>query len=223
MLIRPAVIRECSACVGFIYQYSKPYGASYRPVLWTDGKLANRNRIADPKLAVCPHCGALLWIDEMKRHGEEIVCVEQIFNETRKVILLRDPNFRHYAALLEDGALSLEKERYTRLALWWVGNDARRRPDSKALGPGFRERTNMAALAESLDVDEACDRVVKAELMRELGLLDEARALLAEPVDNALRDLVEVIVSLIDSGDTRVRPVLAGNEIWLWSTTWKPS
>lgn len=211
MLMRPLVVRQCSVCSDFIYQYMKRTESVWVPLfchytLWTDGKISYDDKIVDPELVLCPHCQALLWINEMERYGE-IRDISQQWEGGGKIDFYQEPTLRDYASLLEQGAGSQVKEHYTRLALWWTRNDARRRPTSKAPGPGFRERANMTALAELLNEAYFCDRVVKAELMRELGFLDEARALLERPVDDRLLDMVEVIGCLIDIGDTRVAEV----------------
>lgn len=210
-LVRTLIVRQCSVCLDFLYQYSQRKDSVWVPLfvhytLWTDGKISCNNRIAEPELVLCPHCQAPLWINEM-RHCGKIHSIWQQWEGGGKIAFYKEPALRDYATLLEQGAGSKEKEHYTRLALWWAGNDARRRPDSRAPGPGFRERANMTALAELLDEADACDRVVKAELMRELGRFEEARALLERPVDPTLLDLVEVIGWLVDSGDTRVAEV----------------
>ena len=142
----------------------------------------------------------------MRCHGE-VHSIWKQWEGGEKIAFYKEPTLRDYASLLVQGAGSKAKEHYTRLALWWARNDARRRPTSKAPGPGFRERANMTALAELLDEADACDRVVKAELMRELGRLDDARALLERPVDDSLLDMVEVIGWHIEIGDTRVAEV----------------
>ena len=211
MLQRTLVVRQCSVCSDFLYHYRRREESVWVPLfnkytLWTDGKISYCNRIADPELVLCPHCQAPLWINEMERCGE----IHDLWQQWRgggKIAFYKEPAVRDYTSLLEQGAGSQIKEHYTRLALWWTRNDARRRPTSKASGPGFRERANMMALAELLDEADACDRVVKAELMREMGFLVEARALLERPVDDSLLDLVEVIGWLIDIGDTRVAEV----------------
>jgi len=210
-LRRPLIVRQCSVCSDFLYQYSPRNKSGWIPLfvhytLWTDGKISLNNRIADPELVLCPHCRAPLWINEMPSFGK-IHTIWQRWEGGGKIAFYQEPALRDYATLLEQGAGSQKKEHYTRLALWWTGNDARRRSDSRAPGPGFRERANMMALAELLDEADPCDRVVKAELMRELGLLDDARALLESPVDPTLLDLVEVIGWLVEIGDTRVAEV----------------
>ena len=214
MLPRPLVVRRCSVCPDFLYHYRRREESVWVPLfnkysLWTDGKISYCNRIADPELVLCPHCQAPLWIGELERCGE-IRSIWQRWEGGGKIACCQEPAIKDYASLLEQGVGSRVKERYTRLALWWTRNDARRRPGSRAPDPGFRERAEMAALAGLLDEADACDRVLKAELMRELGLLDEARALLASPVDDTLLDLVEVISRLVGIGATRVAEVRTG-------------
>jgi len=46
---------------------------------------------------------------------------------------------------------------------------------------------------------------MKAEVMRELGCFDDARTLLAQPVDETLTRAVKIISSLVEKGDRYVR------------------
>jgi len=214
MLPRTLVVRRCSACRDFLYHYRRREESVWVPlfnryILWTDGKISYCDRIADPELVLCPHCRGLLWVSELECHGK-IHGLWQRWEGGGKLACYREPGVRDYTDLLEQGAGSKVKEHYARLALWWARNDARRRPSSKAPGPGFRERTNMTALAELLDEADACHRVVKAELMRELGLLEGARALLATPLDPTLLELAHAIGALVAVGDTRVAEVGTG-------------
>ena len=209
MLTRSAIIRKCGVCLNFLYQYGAGFGRrDWATAFWSDGKVCFLNRIADPELVVCPHCRSLLWINEMEHHGEVFGPGKLPVNPV-KAALYQEPTFKDYAALLEEGAGSGEKERYARQAWCWAGNDARRRPDSRAPGPGFRERSNMAALAELLSEADPGDLVLKAELMRELGCFAEGLSLLErlvghEPVAGRFREWGDLIKRLIRQGDTRV-------------------
>jgi len=100
-----------------------------------------------------------------------------------------------YLALLAAGIADKEKEHYLRLRAWWAGNDARRqgatpRPMSD------EETANLEAFAPLLDGSDENDRIMKAEVMRELGRYEDATTLLQHTFSNALAQAATIIRTL---------------------------
>ncbi|NTU99432.1 hypothetical protein HGA64_05535, partial [Candidatus Falkowbacteria bacterium] len=165
----------------------------------------------------CPYCQEPLWKDEMEYIGR---CTWQkdAPAEFRNAFRVKTPSFKQYASLLEQGIKEKEREKYVRLHLWWVGNDARRRETSKAPGLSVRESANITALAELLDEADDYEILLKAEVMRELGRFTDAQTLLDKQYGNKYQIFVEVISDLVAKGDTRVR-VLAKDDDFLELST----
>lgn len=198
------IIKKCSVCSELIQQHTIKSGNTfYGAILWTDGKRETPMFPDQHWLVMCPHCQAPLWIDEL----EEIVESEygrdrhDVFKDA---IAYETPSIDDYLFLLEKGAFSPDKERYVRLRLWWAGNDARRSSD-KEIPLLSLEASNMTTFAEMLDELDANDLVMKAEVMRELGRFDDARALLDRSSDSSMTQAVEIIKSLVTNCDWHLR------------------
>lgn len=101
----------------------------------------------------------------------------------------RWPNAKQYLELTEQDFLAAlrtrsadtpEKVRYIRIRAWWTANDPLR-PDRRQGTDSLSAaaRANMESLLVSLSESEEQQRVMKAELARELGRFDEAERLLS--------------------------------------------
>lgn len=64
-------IRECSLCGKYIKQQTFVSGNTLLARFWTDGKIEGPMLPNEPRLVKCPHCGALIWINEQKYVGLE--------------------------------------------------------------------------------------------------------------------------------------------------------
>ena len=155
-----------------------------------------------PWLVVCPHCHAPLWIDEQRKLGE-VEVGDPGYDEFKDADCVV-PSVDDYFATLEGDVATPEKERYARLKAWWAGND-RRRTSADEIPVSPRETANLKAIAEFLNESDDGDRIMKAEVMRELGCFEDARKLLARSFDESLARAVAIITSLVEAGDRYVR------------------
>jgi hypothetical protein len=202
----PTIIRKCSACGGLIAQHTIRSGNTFGARFWTDGKRDAPMLPDQPLLVKCQHCGTLLWIDEQEKVGK-IAPWGPRNRESKKFKGARPaltPTLQDYLDLLMTGGSGREKERYLRLRAWWTGNDNRR--DSKHPAPmSDPEIANLRAFATLLDDNDDNDRIMKAEVMRELELFAEAEILLAKPFDKGLEQAVTIIRNLNRQGISAVK------------------
>ena len=70
-----------------------------------------------------------------------------------------------------------------------------------------RERENLDALSQLLDKNEPEERVMKAEIMREMGRFDEAVSLLSGSIDQGLALAAGVIRNLALKKDSSVATI----------------
>jgi len=177
MLPGPTVIRRCSACTKLIEQFTLTSGNTIGARFWTDGKRDAPMLPEEPWLVKCQHCGALVWIDEQQEVGivDGRLLRQDSFKDALPYVA---PSPDDYFAFLLKGVSDSEMEQYVRLRAWWAGNDARR--DGEAVTPlSDYEIANLDAYAALLDESDENDRIIKAEIMRELGKYDDAIALLS--------------------------------------------
>jgi hypothetical protein len=105
------------------------------------------------------------------------------------------PTLQDYADFLDVGESDKNKERYVRLRAWWAGNDLRRETGQSTQFNSFETR-NLRAFLALLEESEDSDRIIKAEVLRELGEFNEAENLLATEFDDELKQVVSMIRDL---------------------------
>jgi hypothetical protein len=123
------------------------------------------------------------------------------------------PSDSDYLAFLEGGnALDDKKMRYIRMRAWWAANDPMRRPPTRrkrkrlVLGQSLKAQDNMRILFEMLDQADEKQRLLKAELARELGRFDLAQQLLSSEFSENLHSKVIFLKSLTEQRNIKVAP-----------------
>ncbi len=193
----PTIIRKCSGCGGLIAQRTIASGNTIGARFWTDGKMDAPMLPDNPRLVKCPHCDALVWIDEQEQVGEIIPWdqpeeASKKFKDARHFLV---PSMEEYLDFLEGGVSNPQKERYVRLRAWWAGNDDRR--ESEHPEPmSESEAANLRAFATLLDQEDPNDRIMKGEALREIEMFEEAEALLEESFHEDLMQAVAIIRDL---------------------------
>ena len=201
----PTIIRKCSACGKHIAQHTIGSGNTFGARFWTDGKRDAPMLPDEPWLVKCPHCSALVWIDEQKEVGKIEPWgpkgkASDRFEDARPA---SEPNLAEYTAFLSAGVLRRKKEHYVRLRTWWAGNDARRE-GGHVTQMTEAETANLRAFLSLLHEKEDNDRIMKAEALRELGMFENAQALLATQFEEGLMQAVGIIRALNQKRSTTV-------------------
>jgi hypothetical protein len=208
----PTIIRACRKCHGLITEFTLMSGNTFGATFWTDGKMDAPMLPDAPALVRCPHCNVPLWIEDQKRVGEiDFFEKERTFKGARQG---RVASARIFLLVLKEGVGSQERELYLRVRLWWAGNDKRRKGKSQAK-LSARERENLEALSQLLDEGEPEGRVMKAEIMREMGRFDEAVSLLSGTIEEEVSVAANVIRDLALKKGSLVATVQESGAIYL--------
>lgn len=201
MLFFPSRAVRCPDCGGLLFNRRIQSGNTFGATLWTDSKCEAPHFPNLPDVVACPHCAVPLWPSD-----EPVVCLETDYRAWQALAGLkpaRELDPIGYRDALRRCCGRRRREAYVRVRLWWLGNDVRREGCDP---PGLTdaEVTNIKALARVLrhGVDE--ERLLKAEVLRELGHFDEAEKLLSAPFDEDLLPAVERIRELVAEGESRV-------------------
>ncbi len=180
-------------------------GNTFCGVFWTDGKIDALMLPDQPRLVKCPHCQGLVWIDEQDKVGEiEPIIGLPVYEGSKPYIM---PDLQDYLDELEKGTLIGEKEIYVRLRAWWSGNDKRRYDTSEKEDLSPKEIQNLKAFYEILDPSDDNDRVMMAEIQRELGNYEGAQDLLKKPLPDHLSRPASVIRELARRGERFVAEI----------------
>jgi len=164
----PPLVKGCSSCAGFIIKKVLTSGNTFGAKRWTDGKMSAPMLPKMSKIVKCPHCNALLWIDEEEtivRGKKAVLLVMRDYNAKPYLEL----EFEDYFQALKQTNLTLDKEIYLRLHAWWKGNDKRRKKEGNMTQI---EKDNIIELYELLSIKD--HRIMMAEIQRELGQYDKA-------------------------------------------------
>jgi len=223
MTLGSTLIKKCSACGQLIEEWTIMSGNDIGAVYWTDGECFAMMLPDLPKLVKCPRCKELLWRSELELLGEK---EDHPVFRTQEVSSRKEDFFgslpynileaEDYFSMLKMGVSGSAKVLYLRLKGWRAGNDARRESAEcpgmfKTPGGGSNpplsndEIENMRALADLLKDKKQGDRLLKAEIMRELGLFAQAMALLGRPFKPGLRSAAAFIMELAEKKDPWVR------------------
>jgi len=166
------IVRECAHCKAHVVQEDTLSGNTIGAKIYTDGKREAKMLPDHPALVKCPVCGGLFWVEEAPEVGMGFDAAEG----KQKVLA---PSEKELIPYLASETLPKEKEFYLRLRLWWMANDAWRRvPDAKQAFSKEQEK-NLEALSALFDESLPGHRILKAEIARELGRLDECLLLLS--------------------------------------------
>ncbi len=179
MMPGETIYRDCPTCDQLLIERTLLSGNTIGARYWTDGKMDAPMFPNNPALVRCPNCDSLLWLPEAREHGFETP--PRMFETVEGARDPIAPADADYLQAIEQGlAPDAEREKYCRVHAWHAFNDARReRRDAPELGDLPDETAaNMKALFALLDRQAPAERMLRAELARELGRFPEALALL---------------------------------------------
>ncbi len=210
MLPGDTIIRKCFQCGTLVKEYTIDSGNTFGATFWTDGKF-NAPMLPDyPLLVKCPGCRVLFWVDEQEEVGRCKPFEENSFQPEAEEYLI--PTLEDYFSFMEEGKPDRGNEKYLRLRAWWAGNDRRRYrgPDGVSFEPAplsAKEIANLEALEKMLDSSLDNERLMIAEIRRELGRFREASEILDEPFDKRYSKAVARLRQLVANGDRLVAEI----------------
>lgn len=224
MMPGPTLIKRCSKCRGRIEEETLISGNTFGAVFWTDGACYADMLPDAPELVKCPFCKALLWLEELEEAGDKgtnrfagFVPAKDQGVDPDVTRPYKMPNLNDYFRLLKEKIGNDEREAYLRLRAWRAGNDRRRRSErgprkfrknGKPLAPlAYPEIRNMKELICILDEQDDDDRLLKAELFRELGFFTQCLNFLARPLEKQYRASATFIRELALKKDPWVREI----------------
>lgn len=225
MLPGPDEILECPACRAPVAQPTLSSGNTFGATYYTDGYM-DAPMLPQPALLVrCPRCAAPFVRPLAIRLGEYDRFGTNLFAEEDAAAGAPDPSWRRarrlaeaqpgdYARILASGQFERELELALRVECWHVGNHARRRLPAAEPCPALSraEAVNLRALAALLDTANPEQRLMLAELHRELGEFDAALAALAGEFPQELSLAVGRIRTLAEKQEAGVAVLFGGAE-----------
>jgi hypothetical protein len=209
----PDIIRECPQCKTKLVQHSIMSGNTFGARFWTDGKMVAPMLPERPWLVKCPKCNSIFWIDDAKKLG--IYGTYYRWNREKRqvqILELASPNESDYLHALQKQMLPKKKELYIRKRAWWLANE-RMRTDTSATNARVvfsqAQVDNLKRLATLLEERIPAERIIKAEIFRELGQFEVCIKLLSIPFqDKRHADLAAYIRQLAEMRIRAVREII---------------
>ena len=212
----PTQIKKCSSCFGLIFVSTVASGNTFGAKFWTDGVMHALLLPITPQLIKCPHCKSIEVLEQLEVIGETAqprefgfylnnpesltLEIDQLKNAER----YQEASFQDLINYLGSMKLQPEVERIARIQVWRAGNDARRGSDTPSHLTNT-EKTNLEQLLPLLDRPHDYSDLLKVEVLRNLGRLDEASGFFNEAnFDRNEEDAAQFILELIKAGDTQV-------------------
>jgi hypothetical protein len=192
------IVRECPHCKAHVVQEETVSGNTIGATYWTDGKREAKMLPDHPWLAKCPACSGLFWVDEA-------VEVDTGFDAAIGKQQVLAPSGKDMLEFLTGSALPRDKEMFLRVAAWRSANDAWRWNPNATPAFSKDQVQNLHALSAMLEETEPNQRILKAEIARELGEFEKCLGLLSHPFDERYRHVAGFIKKLAEGKVQGVR------------------
>ena len=229
MLIGPDLIKQCSHCNNHFLEPTLESCNNIGAIYWTDGRSYMPMSPETPALVKCPHCGHILWLDDAPVLAKKWSSEQS--SECINAPYYQGLNEQEYLATAQINT-DYWIVRLCRVRAWWAANDRFRVDKGEVPSSPLSEesRQNKESLYTLLskgspkkrlsvrkigiflgllrrprtDVE---DRLMRAELARELGRFEEAKRLLLTKYYSEYQHLVKRIWELANLRDVRVANV----------------
>ena len=224
MIPGPDQVLQCPACGAAMLQPTIRSGNTLDAVYYTDGYMDAPMLPQPAALVRCPACREPLVRRYAKRLGEVDRYGANLFPDEQAAPAV-DPAWRRaprvgpahepdYVTALATHRFAREDEIELRVELMHVCNHARRRLPPHAAPPPVSalEQANLRKLAALLDLRDGEERLLLAEVRRELGDFDAASALLAGDFPEEVALAAQRIRQLVAARHRWVSEVFAGEE-----------
>jgi len=211
----PDQIVACPHCQALARHKVLASGNTFGALTWTDGRQIAPMLPELPGIVKCHACSELYWLKNATKIGDVDSLTGPIPNfkgDWKKAPMIAEPEEADYYRALENGFVeNAEQERAVRMLAWWKRNDQFRDIDSEDFeAPPTQARPmpftlsadgrkNLEALFPLLTKDNNNDRIMRAEILRQLGEFDFAKLTLDQVTDPELAGVVAQIRKLCDN------------------------
>ena len=202
MLPGPTHILQCSECGECFKRGTLSSGNNFGRKHWTDGEFTGSRFYAPPQLVKCPHCDAVIWLQEQDKVNEipgylSFLGKEEKADKTlTELPFYEDVNEIDLVRFLEANNLVTNKEVVARIQLWRLGNNKRRTGIDSPLTD--LEIKNLQKLVEICSANDDESVLLKIEMLRELGKFEDAQKLLKFNFTEDYQHLAEAQQQFID-------------------------
>lgn len=212
MIPGPYQIISCQYCEGLAKYRTLTSGNTLRATFWSDGKNVSPMLPQPPIVVKCQHCEKCYWLADAEKVGTVDLWAEEeqkVNPEWAAVKQVKEPTEdEYYSAIEANLAKDGGQEKILRVLAWWRRNDAfrdvRRTTGEVMVSVSGACGDNLEALLKLIDQEKDEDRIMKGEILRELGQFDAAKQVLGSVSSDQYSFVVRQSLSLCANEDNRV-------------------
>ncbi|WP_145377037.1 hypothetical protein [Symmachiella dynata] len=213
MIIGPDEVIACPRCRELAKYQSLISGNTFGAICFSDGKQIAPMLPSPPAVVNCSQCGKCYWLKDALVVGTVESPTDEIDPNWTQAPMIEEPTAEQYYQAIGDGlAQNISEERKLRILAWWRDNDYDRGGEAEdeiqRRPPSSLRNKNLEALIRLASTDTDDEKLLKAEMYRELGDIESAKQLLDQVEASELAYVVDEIRKMCENGETKVRMLL---------------
>ena len=217
-------LKKCTNCDGEFISNSLRSGNTRGAVFYTDGYMFSPMYSEEVHIVKCPDCGSYLWKNSLStiKYFSESEFIQ--YRGTDNLGGSYQPSIDFEHLLLTPIWKNLDQEKYIRIRAWWAYNN-RYRPQeyqmefplwekycresglpikSRDFSITLEQEKNLHRILELLELQNQNDRLMMAEIHRELGDFTLSISLLDFDFSDDFKGYARVIVNLCNKQVSKV-------------------
>lgn len=173
--------------------------------LWSDGYVDAPQLPEQELLGKCVGCGEILCLPELQDYADP-AAVDNAADCAFEALTLDD-----YRVLVDHiDHIDASYHLYVRLKFWQLGNHPRRRAGSEE--PLSESETENLQKLLMLFGDDEADRLLKAEVLRQLGDFEQAENTLVGPFQDQAGDIVSRLGEMVRQRQSRLAVIASADQ-----------
>ena len=209
MLPGPNYIYACPSCGNLIKKTSLMSGNTFNSTLYSDGKRISPMLPELPELTKCTKCASILWFSKLKELGKHKLGDEDNLQwknaDEAKFLTVND-----YFVALNNGLVKNSGDAlFIRRKIWRAYNDRVRNGNNlfESVNDEIRWKENCAELIKLLDQSDLNQRIMIAELKRNLGDFEGCLEIVNRIEEKELKWLKDIFIAECKKGNRIVTKV----------------
>lgn len=193
MLPGPNLVYKCPKCGNLLKKGSLMSGNTFGAKIFSDGKRIAPMLPDFPDITKCKRCNAIFWLSKLKVVG--IYHWNSNWENADNVEFLGI--YDYFKALNEGLAENMQEELFVRQQIWWAYNDRVRNDENQFVDEKdeINWRENCNKLISLLDQTDLNQRIMIAEIKRNLGDFDSCIDIILKIDNDKLNWLKEKIIN----------------------------
>ncbi len=203
MIPGPNYVYKCPNCGNLLTNKSLMSGNTFGAEIFSDGKSIAPMLPEFPDLTKCKKCNTIFWLSNLEEIGEYEWGDEGNSNwenaDSAEFLNIED----YFRTLNEGLAVNIEEELFVRQRIWWAYNDRVRNGKNlfRDVNDEIKWRENCVKLISLLDESDLEQRIMIAELKRNLGDFESCLKIIKKIDDVELNWLKDIFIGECEKGN----------------------